>query len=91
MFLFYLPIFFLILFSGPNLYTRRKMDIQMSKSIVVYDYDMACSIAKEGNWTWIIVYGGGQSWGSESLEECLKQKDWERPGVLAEIFEFRYA
>jgi len=63
----------------------------MSKSIVVYDYDIACEMAKDSKWIWITVYGGGQSWGGESLSECLKQKDWEMPGVLAEIFEFRYA
>jgi hypothetical protein len=62
----------------------------MSQSIVVFSYDVACEMAREGKWNEVVVRGGGESWWDKTLEGALKIKDWERPGMLAESFEFMY-
>jgi hypothetical protein len=61
------------------------------RSVVVFSYDVACEVDRGNNgWDRVIVKGGGESWSGKTMKECMDQKEWERPGMLAESFEFIY-
>lgn len=62
----------------------------MSQSIVVFSYDVACSMARDDKWSMVIVRGGGESWSDTTMDKAIEQMNWERPGMLCESFEFRY-
>jgi hypothetical protein len=62
----------------------------MSQAIVVFSYDVACDMAKDGKWSEVLVGGGGERWSGKTMGEAIEQMNWERPGMLCESFEFRY-